>query len=217
MSKKPKYKTALIGTGRIGFTLGFDKKREQPASHTMALRKNRRIKFVAACDNNQPRLDHFHRFVKKPITFADCSNMFATDKFDIIVIAVNENTHLDVTLDAIRAKPKLIILEKPVALCVADALKIQEEAEKYKIPILVNHERRFAQDYKIAKKYIDSIGELISVNARLDSGLRVYTPSEEDSGAYSLLHDGTHLVDIVSYLLEDENDLSDLESKILYI
>ena len=216
MSKKPKYKAALIGTGRIGFTLGFDRKREQPASHTMALRKNRRIKFVAACDNNQLRLDHFRRFVKKTITFADCSNMFATDKFDIIVIAVNENSHLDVTLDAIRAKPKLIILEKPVALCVADALKIQEEAEKYKIPILVNHERRFAQDYKIAKKYIDSIGELISVNARLDSGLRVYTPSEEDSGAYSLLHDGTHLVDIVSYLLEEENDLSDLESKILY-
>lgn len=215
MSRKIKYKAALIGTGRIGFTLGFDRKREQPASHTMALLNNRRIKLVAACDNNQPKLDYFHRFVKKPITYADYSNMFATVKFDIVVIAVNESSHLDAALVAIRAKPKLIILEKPVALTVADGLKILSESEKYKVPVLVNHERRFAEDYKIAKKYINSIGELISINAKLDSGLRVYTPEEEKSGFYSLLHDGTHLVDIVNYLLEDENNSFD-ETKILY-
>lgn len=33
-----KYSAALIGLGRIGFSLGFDRKREQPASHTMALK-----------------------------------------------------------------------------------------------------------------------------------------------------------------------------------
>ena len=38
---KCKYNAALIGTGRIGFTLGFDSKREQPASHAMALKENR--------------------------------------------------------------------------------------------------------------------------------------------------------------------------------
>lgn len=215
MSKKPKYKTALIGTGRIGFTLGFDRKREQPASHTMALLKNRRTKLVAACDNNQPRLNHFHRFVRKPITYIDYSNMFATDKFDIVVIAVNESSHLDAALVAIHAKPKLIILEKPVALNVSDGLKILGEAEKYKVPVLVNHERRFAEDYKIAKKYMNSIGDVISVNARLDSGLRVYSPDEEETGEYSLLHDGTHLVDIVMFLLEDENSSLE-ETKILY-
>ncbi len=32
MSKNIKYTAAIIGTGRIGFSLGFDKKREQPAA-----------------------------------------------------------------------------------------------------------------------------------------------------------------------------------------
>lgn len=214
MSRKIKYKAALIGTGRIGFTLGFDKKREQPASHTMALLKNSRIKLVSACDNNQPRLDYFHRFIKKPVIYADYSNMFAAGKFDIVVIAVNENAHLDAALQAINSKPKLIILEKPVALNVEEGLKILESAEKNKVPVLVNHERRFAEDYKIAKKYINKIGELLSINARLDSGLTVYDSTKEDNGEYSLLHDGTHLVDIVLFLLED--DYSSEDSKILY-
>lgn len=41
------YTAAVVGTGRIGFSLGFDKKREQPASHTMALNENPRVKIIA--------------------------------------------------------------------------------------------------------------------------------------------------------------------------
>ena len=46
------YTAAVVGTGRIGFSLGFDKKREQPASHTMALNANPRIKIIAGVDKN---------------------------------------------------------------------------------------------------------------------------------------------------------------------
>ena len=49
---KQQYTACVIGTGRIGFTLGFDKKREQPASHTMALLKNKHIRIIAGCDKN---------------------------------------------------------------------------------------------------------------------------------------------------------------------
>ena len=50
------YTAALVGTGRIGFSLGLDKKREQPASHTMALLGNKRIKLIAAADTNEKNL-----------------------------------------------------------------------------------------------------------------------------------------------------------------
>ena len=45
MKNKLRYNAAIIGTGRIGFSLGFDKKREQPASHTMTLINNKSINF----------------------------------------------------------------------------------------------------------------------------------------------------------------------------
>ena len=47
------------------------------------------------------------------------------------------------------------------------------------------------------------IGEIQQVSAALHSGLRVYSAKEEETGFYSLIHDGTHLVDIVRFLLQD--------------
>ena len=66
---KKKYTAALVGCGRIGYTLGLDQKREQPASHTMALRGNSRIRLVAGCDNESNRLSNWHNANKKAIAY----------------------------------------------------------------------------------------------------------------------------------------------------
>lgn len=204
-----KYNTCIIGVGRIGFSLGFDKKREQPASHTMALKANKNINLCAACDTDLQALELWHKYNRKSNVYTDCDSLFAKEtkrlkrKLDIVVIAVNESSHLQITLKAIEYEPKLIILEKPVALNVKDAQIIQNECKKHNVKILINHERRFALDYNFAKILLKKIGTIQSVTAKLYSGLRVYCEQEEQSGLYSLLHDGTHLVDIVHFLLSD--------------
>ena len=198
-----KYTAALIGTGRIGFSLGFDKKREQPASHTMALKGNRRISLVAAADTDIDRLERWKKYVKGSKTFYTSADLYKECHCDIITVAVNEDAHLSECIAAIQAKPRLVILEKPVALSVEEALKIKTAAHDAAVPVMVNHERRFSSDYLLAKDYLSQIGEIQSVRGDLFSGLRVYSKKEEETGAYSLLHDGTHLVDILQFLLED--------------
>ena len=202
-SKRPTYTAAIIGLGRIGYSLALDKKREQPASHTAALAENDRIKLIAGCDTDLSRAEEWHTANYPLPAYLNTANLFARHKPDIVTVAVNEDNHLKVALEAINAKPKLLILEKPVALCVKDALLIKEEAEKNGVPILINHERRFAEDYAIARMYMKKIGEIQSVNALLSSSLKVYDKAEESTGNYSLIHDGTHLVDIVQFLLEE--------------
>ena len=199
------YTAALVGTGRIGFSLGFDKKREQPASHTMALLGNKRIKLIAAADTDAEHLADWEKFVKGAKTFSSSSEMYkAISTPDIITVAVNEDSHMKECLAAIEAKPRLIILEKPVALNSTQAAEIAEAAEKAGVPVMVNHERRFAADYNMAKAYLKNIGTLQSVRGELYSGLRIYCKEFEEDGAYSLLHDGTHLVDIISWLLDEK-------------
>ena len=201
-----KYTAAVVGTGRIGWTLGFDKKREQPASHVMALKKNRRIKLIAGVDNNPKTLAAFHS--KNPFARA-CSSvdeLYQSCSPDIVVVAVNEDAHLEVALDVLSRSPKLVILEKPVALNLKEAAKIKAAAKKFGVPILVNHERRFALDYNTAAAYLRKIGALQSISAKLFSGMKLYDPEAEECGAYSLLHDGTHLADIVLFLLESLGD-----------
>lgn len=199
-----KYKSVIIGVGRIGFSLGFDKKREQPASHTMALLKNKKINLIGAADSNSENLKNWKKFVKNAQIFSSSDDLYKSLKPDVITIAVNEEFHKQECLKAIDAKPKLIILEKPVALNSTQAEEIQKYAERNNVPIMVNHERRFSCDYREAKSYISKIGKLQSVRGELYSGLRIYAPEFENDGSYSLLHDGTHLVDIIQFLL-DEN------------
>ena len=199
------YTAALVGTGRIGFSLGFDKKREQPASHTMALLGNKHIKLIAACDTNEENLTEWGHYVKGAKVFSSSSEMYKSIPTpDIITVAVNEASHMEECLAAIEAKPRLIILEKPVALNSAQAAEIAVAAEKAGVPVMVNHERRFAADYNMAKAYIKEIGKLQTIRGELYSGLRIYGKEYEKDGAYSLLHDGTHLVDIISWLLDEK-------------
>lgn len=214
------YTAALIGTGRIGFTLGFDKKREQPASHTMALLGNRRIKLVAAADTDLKKLEEWKQYVKKHgknqaknvQIFSSSEDLYKTFAAsdaskstvpDIITIAVNEASHLEECIKAIKARPQLVILEKPVALNSTEAKKIADTAWENQVSVMINHERRFAADYNEAKAFIKKIGKLQSVRGELYSGLRIYGKEFESDGSYSLLHDGTHLVDIISWLLEE--------------
>lgn len=222
------YSAAIIGTGRIGFSLGLDRKREQPASHTMALLLNRRIKIIAGIDENEENLFAWKKYVsnhvahlrgnKNPVAcylsvsdfFSDCKSC-KIELPDIIVIAVNEKSHFDVALKAIQAKPRLVILEKPVALNVRQGKIIESCAQFYGVPVIVNHERRFACDYEIARQYMNKIGDIQSICARLDSGLRVYSRNAEDDGAFSLLHDGTHLMDVILFLLEEKAKKSSLD------
>lgn len=199
-----KYTAALVGLGRIGYSLGLDKKREQPASHTMALLNNPRINLIAGCDTDSIALSKWQDANKKAVGYSDSANLYARCRPDIVTVAVNENAHLKEAVEAIHSKPKLVILEKPVALNLSEAEKIQQEAEKFQVPVLVNHERRFAEDFKLAKSYMKKIGEIQSIRAELCSSLCVYNPAEEKTGAYSLIHDGTHLVDAVLFFLEDD-------------
>ena len=212
MTERKFYTAAIVGTGRIGFSLGFDKKREQPASHTMALLGNPRVQLVAGADTDAEKLAEWARYVKhhsgleEPRTFTDSAQMYKelTQTPDIITVAVNEDSHLSECLRAIQAHPRLVILEKPVALNVEEAAQIEEEAARCNVPVMVNHERRFAADYNAAKAYMKQIGKLQSIRGELYSGLRIYGEQYEKDGAYSLLHDGTHLVDIIRFLLDDD-------------
>ena len=212
-----RYLAAIVGTGRIGFTLGFDKKREQPASHTTALFANKRINLIAAADTNAENRARWQKYARRhksmSLVFPTSGELYENVTcLDIITVAVNEDAHLEECIKAIEYKPRLVILEKPVALNSEEAQKIKAKAAECGVPVMVNHERRFAKDYLSVVSLINEIGDIQSIVGELDSGLRIYGEEFEKDGTYSLLHDGTHLVDIIQFILgkgRKENDRSE--------
>ncbi len=223
------FNAAVIGTGRIGYLLQKDKLREQPASHSLALKKNKKIKLVAGCDISKEKLNLWKKDYREAHIYDDHITLMENEKPDIVVISVDEINHLKIALDVIEYKPKLIILEKPVSQNLINAYKIKNASLKFRVPIVINHERRFSKDYIIVKKLLEenAIGCIHSINACLWSNLTVWSSKLSKTGGCSLIHDGTHLIDIVHFLFNSrlnkpvidkivKNKKGDIESLFLH-
>ena len=201
-----KYRAVVIGTGRIGYLLQKDKKREQPASHSSAIAANKHLDLVAGCDIDSEKLGLWQKDYPRAGIYSSATELMLKECPDIVAIAVSEQAHLEVTLTVIKQKPKLIILEKPVSPNLREAKKIARACQKYNVPVCINHERRFSEDYRLAKELIkkQEIGELHAIYAHLWSGNTVWEKSCKKDGSCALIHDGTHLLDILHFMLEEK-------------
>jgi predicted dehydrogenase len=199
----PRYRALVVGAGRIGFSLGLDRLREQPASHAFALAAHRRVRLAGAVDIAPEKLIAWKKHFPKTNTYLELDEALAAEKPDLVVIAVPESVHTAVALQVFSFRPRLVIMEKPVAPTLKEAFAIARASARERVPVSVNHERRFSLDYVRARKLLESgaIGDIHGVRAALWSNAPVWTKSAERNGACSLLHDGTHLVDTVRFLL----------------
>lgn len=193
---------AVIGTGRIGSSLETDRYREKPASHAGAISRDRNALLVAGADVDLGQLAAFARLWKLPPSalYQDAETMLEAAAPELVSIAADTESHVPLLRLCLERKVPVIVLEKPVGVSLEeaqDALPYVEEAERAGTSrVLVNHERRFARDWRRVREIIRSgeLGGLLSVHARLSMGL-AKTP------ARVLWHDGTHLADIVSFLV----------------
>lgn len=201
----PASEISLIGCGRIGFLLENDSLRNKPCTHFGGA-SSAKLKITSACDLNPGRLEEFGKTAQIPedSLFTDYKILLKKKKPDMTIISTWTDTHADIALEAIREGSKLIILEKPAASSLPLVKKIIDESEKNRCRIIVNHERRFDGRYNKVKEMIKdgAIGEIRTVNARMLTGL--YRGSSLiNEGGGPLLHDGTHLVDIIRFFFGD--------------
>lgn len=199
---KKKIRCAIIGTGRIGSSLETDSLREKPASHAGAISHNRETILVAGSDVNQDNLQAFGKLWHLPQTalYSDAETMLQAIHPDIVHIASDTDAHIPLLTVCLEHKVPVIVLEKPIGSTVAEAQQlyslVKKAEENGTSRIVVNHERRFALDYRRVKEIINSkeLGELRSIHARLYMG-------KKRAVEKVLYHDGTHMVDILNFLV----------------
>ncbi len=198
-------KIALIGCGRIGFLLEKDPLRYKPCTHYGGI-KAAGLKVSYACDIDKARLTEFANTAKIPEknTYTDYSELILTRRPEMVVIATWTATHAEIGILAAMNGAKTIICEKPVSDKPGHARALIEECRKRGIILIVNHERRYDARYAAVKKLLESgkIGEVKTVIASILTHRQKGKTSSGIAGA-PLLHDGTHMIDIIRYLFGD--------------
>ncbi len=200
---------ALIGCGRIGFKLESDPLRSRPCTHFGGA-SAAGLCFTCAADPDSVNMELFRKIsgLSPESCFSTAEELFSVRKPDAAVIAAPTPLHNELAVLSARSGVKALILEKPISHSLIEAEKLLSICRENDTQLIINHERRFDSRYRLVKKLIEQgrIGEIRSVHGRiLTGGYR--GPGSINEGGGPLLHDGTHLVDIIRFFTGEINSL----------
>ena len=203
MAEKLRY--ALIGCGRIA------------PNHIASILKNKEdITLVAVCDSNleccenvlAPLTEEQRATVKR---YSDYSEMLENEKLDLIAIATESGKHATIGLDCIRAGINIII-EKPIALSLADARLLIKTAKENNVKLCACHQNRFNKSIQKIRKAVEDgrFGKMLhgAAHIRWNRGEDYYKQApwrgtwEQDGGA--LMNQCIHNIDLLRWMMGDE-------------
>ena len=98
--------------------------------------------------------------------YKNFDKMIKNEKPDIVSIATWKDTHYAITNKCIDLGIKVIVLEKPLANNINQAIRLHKKINK-KVKVLVNHRRRYDEEIIKLKNKINSgfIGDIIQVSS----------------------------------------------------
>lgn len=193
---------ALIGCGRISL------------NHiAAALRCGFNI--IALCDVNikaaQKLKEQFD--LKMAKIYDDYCHMIAVESIDVVSIATHSGCHAEIAVKCCEAKINVII-EKPIALSLYDAMEVNRAATKSGVLATVCHQNRYNKAVTKAKELVDSgaLGALycVSANVLWNRGETYYSQSEwrgtwaQDGGV--LMNQGIHNIDLLRWFVGEKID-----------
>lgn len=193
-------KYALIGCGRIS------------PNHIEAA-KNNALDFVAMCDiNSEAMQDKSDKFGLENVRkYKDYTELLESEKPELVAIATESGKHASIALDCIAAGCNVII-EKPIALSIADADAIIEAAKEKGVVVCANHQNRFNKSIQYIRKALEDgrFGKLShgAAHVRWNRGESYYTQAPwrgtwaQDGGC--LMNQCIHNIDLLRWMMGDE-------------
>ena len=183
---------AVVGSGRIG-TLRARLAADHPA-----------VRFIAVSDLDEGAAKKLAQLVGAQVCSANNRAIIAHPEVNAVIVSTSEGEHLEPVLAAIElGKP--VLVEKPIALSVADADRIIAAATKAGVEVRVGYSRRYKDRYLLAKEQIvqGRIGEIIGGAARVyNSRSQALAMLKRNPGATPVVDALTYYVDLMNWFLD---------------
>lgn len=191
---------ALIGCGRI-------------SPNHIAAAKSNHLEFVGLCDiDSQMLCDKAVKFNLQNVPqYGDYHDLVEKEKPELVGIATESGKHAAIALDCIEAGCNLII-EKPIALSIAEANAIIKAAKDKGVKVCVSHQNRFNKSIQKIREALerDRFGRMFygTAHIRWCRDWEYYSRAkwrgtwEQDGGA--LMNQCIHNIDLLRWMMGDE-------------
>ncbi len=192
---------ALIGCGRIS------------PNHIAAAKKNG-LEIVALCDVIEANIiDKIKKFdlLSGINIYIDYIEMLEKERPELVAIATESGKHAEIALKCMDYGCNLII-EKPIALSIADADKIIEKANRLNLKVCACHQNRFNKSIQKIREAVEKnrFGRMFhgTAHIRWCRDHEYYDRAgwrgtwEQDGGA--LMNQCIHNIDLLRWMMGDE-------------
>ncbi len=142
--------------------------------------------------------------------FSTYSDLLSDKSIDAVVVAVPPTLNVSVCEEA-AYRGKHILLEKPMAINVKEAIRIRQVVSRYGVRLMVSQTLRFNSVVMAVKARISQLGSLHSIHLsqRFEPSPLAWLDRRDLSGGGIVLHTGVHSFDLLRFLTEEEaNEVS---------
>ena len=178
----------VIGTGKIGM-----QRARLAAQHPS-------VDYLAVMDIDHHRAEAVGKSLDADLIATSVDELVNDERVDAVVISTAEPFHLDPSLAAL-ASGKPILIEKPIALTLADADKIVAAVDAAGVDARVGYSMRYLQKYSVAWDNVSNgkLGNVVGITGR------VYSTRAQGLAILRRSAAATPVIDIVTYLVDVAN------------
>ncbi|MGH2458383.1 MAG: Gfo/Idh/MocA family protein [Chloroflexota bacterium] len=186
-----RYRTALIGLGRIASTIDDEVVGNSsvmlPYAHMACYREVPEIEVIAAADPYPEQREAFRQRWGVDRLYADYRELLEKEKPEIVSVATSAKPRPEIVIDCARAGVRAIYAEKPIALSLAEADRMIAACREHQVKLAIGCTRCWNAYWNRARALIDQgeLGRILQVIG---------------SGQAGLSHNGSHLLTLVRYL-----------------
>jgi len=192
-----KLRCAVIGAGSIGL------------DHVHSLTTCHRAAAVAIAETNPQRAREVSARHNIPRSYADYHELLEQPDIDAVIIALPNHLHAPVAIEALKAR-KHVLVEKPMATSMKDAVKMIDVAKSMKRTLMVAQNFRFNKHTQVARQAVErgDLGELYHIRSfwlrragipRIGS----WFTQKKLAGGGCLYDLGVHLLDTCLHLMKE--------------
>jgi len=162
------------------------------------------VRFIAVSDQKRENARNLADKVGAQVYSSDNNEVIEHPDVDAVIVSTSEGEHVEPLVRAIELG-KRVLVEKPIALTLADADRVIQAIEKTGADVRVGYSRRYKDRYLLAKEQIlqGRIGQPIGGAARVfNSRSQALAMLSRNPHATPVVDALTYYVDLMNWLFE---------------